>query len=188
MLDRPRGNRTEVPAFARTRHGPHACKARLGEVELVGIAGADRPLVTPSQKQALFAATGAAAADMESHVAARAAAKHGLPFAVLRVVADPAERGLPPAALAGMASRRDHGPDGGVRSLAKSPRQFAQLIRVAADACRAYVRATPLPPAIGTRPRPVRSRLACSRRAARRRILPDAGDRAGSQAPSARRS
>ena len=113
-------------------------KARLGKVELVGIAGTDRPLVTSSQKQALFATTGAAAADMESHVAARVAARHGLPFAVLRVVADPVERALPPAALAGM--REDGGTDPAavLVSLAKNPRQIAQLVRVAADACRAY--------------------------------------------------
>jgi adenosylhomocysteine nucleosidase len=113
-------------------------QARLGGAEPVGIAGADRPLVTSSQKQALFATTGAAAADMESHVAARVAARHGLPFAVLRVVADPVERALPPAALAGM--REDGGTDPAavLVSLAKNPRQIAQLVRVAADACRAY--------------------------------------------------
>ncbi len=114
-------------------------KARLGKVELVGIAGTDRPLVTPSQKQALFAATGAAAADMESHVVARTAAKHNLPFVILRVVADSQERGLPPAALAGMRADGTTDAMGVVRSLAKNPGQLPQLIRVAADAYRAYV-------------------------------------------------
>ena len=75
---------------------------------------------------------------MESHLAARTAAKHNLPFAILRVVADPEERSLPPAALAGM--RADGSTDTGsvLRSLARNPGQFLQLAHVAADACRAY--------------------------------------------------
>ena len=45
---------------------------------------------------------------------------------------------MPPAALAGM--REDGGTDPAavLASLAKNPRQIAQLVRVAADACRAY--------------------------------------------------
>jgi adenosylhomocysteine nucleosidase len=113
-------------------------KARIGEAELVCIAGADRPLVTPSQKQALFEATGAAAADMDSHVAARVAAGHGLPFAVLRVVADPMERALPPAALAGMRESGAADPAAVLLSLGRDPRQIPQLVRVTADAGRAY--------------------------------------------------
>jgi adenosylhomocysteine nucleosidase len=113
-------------------------KSQLVEAEIVSFAGVDRPVVTSAQKRALFAETGAAAADMESHLAARTAAKHNLPFAILRVVADPEERGLPPAALAGM--RADGTTDAGavLRSLGRNPGQFLQLARVATDACRAY--------------------------------------------------
>jgi len=113
-------------------------QTKLPNTELVHIAGVDRPLVTQSQKEALFAATGAAAADMESHVAARIAARHALPFAVVRVVADPQERDLPPAALVGM--RADGTTDAAavLRSLAKNPAQIPQLVRVAADALHAY--------------------------------------------------
>jgi adenosylhomocysteine nucleosidase len=55
----------------------------------------------------------------------------------LRVIADPAERALPPAALAGL--RMDGGIDVGavVASLAKSPRQLPGLIRLANEAGRA---------------------------------------------------
>ncbi len=112
--------------------------AKLDRAELVGIAGVDRPLVTQSQKQALFEATGAAAVDMESHVAARLAAKHGLPFAILRVVADPQERGLPPAALAGMRAEGTTDVAAVLGCLGKNPGQIPQLVRVAADAGRAY--------------------------------------------------
>lgn len=116
-----------------------AClQAELHGAELVRIAGVDRPLITHSQKRVFNAATGAAAADMESHVAARAAARHALPFAAVRIVADPQVRDLPPAALAGL--RSDGTTDGAavLRALARQPRQVAQLIRVSLDAGRAY--------------------------------------------------
>jgi adenosylhomocysteine nucleosidase len=113
-------------------------KERLGQAALVGIAGVDQPLITPTQKHMLFEATGAAGADMESHLVARAAAQHGLPFAMLRVVSDPAERAIPTAAIAGM--REDGSADvvAVARSLAKQPAQIPQLMYVTADAARAY--------------------------------------------------
>ncbi len=112
-------------------------KKLIGSAELVRIAGIDRPLTRPSEKQALHQASGAAAADMESHVVARIAAELALPFAVLRVIADPAERALPPAALAGM--RADGRIDVGavLASLARSPGQLPALIRLADEAGRA---------------------------------------------------
>jgi adenosylhomocysteine nucleosidase len=114
-------------------------KGRIGSADLVTIAGVDRPLACSSEKRSLYQTTGAAAADMESHVVARLAAELGLPFAVLRVIADPAEREVPLAALVGMR------PDGGMEvgavlvSLARNPRQLPALVRLAADAGRALV-------------------------------------------------
>jgi adenosylhomocysteine nucleosidase len=117
-----------------------AWTARLEEMlgsERVAIAGVDHPLTSAHEKQALNAASGAVAADMESHIVARHATRHGLPFAVLRVIADPAERNIPPAALAGMRS------DGGIdflavlASLLKHPGQLPALLRLAADTRRA---------------------------------------------------
>jgi hopanoid-associated phosphorylase len=112
------------------RAAPHA--------RLALIAGSDEPLVSRAGKQALYAATGAAAVDMESHAAARAAAARGLPFAVFRVIADPQERSLPQAALAGM--REDGSTDAGavMRALVQDPAQAGGLMRVAADAGRAF--------------------------------------------------
>ena len=52
-----------------------------------------------ARKAALWLATGAAAVDMESHIAADYAEKAGLPFAALRVISDPASRGLPALAM-----------------------------------------------------------------------------------------
>ncbi len=108
--------------------------AALGGAPIVDLAGIDTPVGDPVAKHDLFATTGAYAADMESHVAARIAAAHGLPFAAFRVVLDPRERRLPHAALAAMR------PDGGIalgaiaRSLLGDPRQVPQLVGTARDA------------------------------------------------------
>jgi adenosylhomocysteine nucleosidase len=107
---------------------------RLGAARRVTIAGVDRPLATAAAKRTLNAETGAVAADMESHVVARLAARHGLPFAVLRVVADPAERELPPAALAAMREDGGIGLPAVLGSLLKHPAQMPALFRLAADA------------------------------------------------------
>jgi hypothetical protein len=78
--------------------------------------------------------SGAVAVDMESHIARRVAARHGLPCLVLRVISDRADHALPPAALAGM--KRDGGIAVGavLASLVLHPRQLPALIRTARDA------------------------------------------------------
>ena len=66
------------------------------------LAGVDRAVAGAEAKARLHRRSGALAVDMESHVAARLAAQYGVPFAALRIIADPAERSLPQAALVGM--------------------------------------------------------------------------------------
>lgn len=66
------------------------------------LAGIDRPLASAADKAALRAASGAVAADMESHGVARAAAAAKVPFIVVRAIADAADREIPPAALAAL--------------------------------------------------------------------------------------
>jgi adenosylhomocysteine nucleosidase len=96
--------------------------------------GRDVMVADAIQKAALHQATGAAAVDMESHVAARVARRHRLPFTAARVVSDAADRTLPPAARVGMR------PDGGVdlpsvlHSLLAEPRQLGALVRTALEA------------------------------------------------------
>ena len=109
----------------------------LGRAVPCRIAGVDHALSTPADKRAHNVTTGAAAADMESHIVADLAARHGLPFAVIRIVADPVSRILPPAALVGM--RPDGTADIGacLRSLARNPAQVPDLVGVALDAGRA---------------------------------------------------
>ena len=108
--------------------------AALPEAIAADIAGVDRPAKGVAQKGALHAATGAAAVDMESHIAARLATLHGVPFAALRIIADPWDRTLPGAALVGM--RPDGSADVGavLRALGRRPADLAALIRTAFDA------------------------------------------------------
>jgi len=97
--------------------------------------GTDEAVATAAAKAALFARTGASAVDMESHVLARAAA--GLPFLILRVVADGADATLPPAALVGIR------PDGTTNltavlgSVLHRPSQVPALIRLGRAAAKA---------------------------------------------------
>jgi adenosylhomocysteine nucleosidase len=70
-----------------------------------GLAGVEEVVVAQARKAALWLQTGAAAVDMESHIAAAYAAEAGLPFAALRVISDSAQRSLP--ALAQSAIRAD---------------------------------------------------------------------------------
>jgi adenosylhomocysteine nucleosidase len=113
-------------------------RAKLLEAHIGTIAGSDSIAATLDQKHALRQTTGAIAVDMESHVAARVAARHDLPFAILRTISDGANHVLPPAALVGMK------PDGGMAlgavlaSLARRPGQLPALIRTGRDAERAF--------------------------------------------------
>lgn len=113
-------------------------KAQLpGAVEGVFL-GADTMIEDAAEKAELHRTTEAIAVDMESHVAARVAARHRLPFAAARVICDPAHRTLPPAARVGM--RADGRVDvmAVLRSLVSAPGQLPDLIRTAFDAERAF--------------------------------------------------
>lgn len=88
--------------FAVDRIWRERLRALVPEGLTRGLLGTDLPVTTAQEKADLHRRTGAAAADMELHIAASAAARYGVPFAALRVVADDAGLSLPPAALAGM--------------------------------------------------------------------------------------
>ena len=103
------------------------------------IAGVDAVLGTTREKSALFAKTGALAADMESHVAAEIASDQGIPFACLRAIADPAWSDLPPAASCGVINEDGTVNKGAVlRSLLEKPGQVPALIRVARESSAAF--------------------------------------------------
>jgi hopanoid-associated phosphorylase len=66
------------------------------------VCGVDEAAVDVTEKAALHAETGGILVDMESGAVAEACAAAGKPFVVLRAVADPADRAIPPFALAGL--------------------------------------------------------------------------------------
>jgi hypothetical protein len=117
--------------------GPKALVGRLRialpEAKVGPVQGSDFPIGSIAAKAEAWR-SGMIAVDMESHIARRVAARHGLPCLVARVISDGADRALPPAALAGM--RRDGGIAIGavLASIALSPRQLPALIRTGRDA------------------------------------------------------
>ncbi len=66
------------------------------------IYGGEAVVSRVADKRALFGRTKALAVDLESGLVARAATAAGIPFVVLRSVADPAHRNLPRAAVLGL--------------------------------------------------------------------------------------
>jgi adenosylhomocysteine nucleosidase len=114
-----------------------ALVAWLGGATMGAMLGGEKIAVTATEKAALFAASGADAIDLESGAVARIARAHGLPFAVLRAVADPAGRTLPPAALIAL---NQSGQIGFLRVLAsvfRNPGQLPALLALAQDAAAA---------------------------------------------------
>jgi len=102
------------------------------------VAGVDAPAMTVARKSELRRSSNAIAVDMESHIAGAFAQAMGLPFAIVRVACDPAERALPPLAA------RAIKPNGGVhlplvlRELVREPRQLKDLIRAGVDSGAAF--------------------------------------------------
>lgn len=108
-----------------------AVRARLPDAVEAPLLSVDRVVTSVAEKAALHAETGAAAVDTESVGVATVAARLGLPFLVLRAVADPAHLALPRAALVGVR------PDGRVAAGAalaatlRHPQEIGLLIRTA---------------------------------------------------------
>jgi adenosylhomocysteine nucleosidase len=98
------------------------------------IVGVRQPIAHASAKHELHRRTGAIAVDMESQVVARAAERHGVPLAAIRVVVDPVGRTIPRSALAGARADGTIDPVAVMRSLMRYPRDFLGLIRMSLDA------------------------------------------------------
>jgi hopanoid-associated phosphorylase len=112
--------------------------ARLPDAILAPLAGADAALTSQSGKADLFGKTGAYAVDMESHVVARVAQAHRLPFAVLRTIADPADSALPPLAANAITAEGRMDFLAIVRSVLANPGQIAMLPRTARESRAAF--------------------------------------------------
>ena len=97
------------------------------------VIGAERIVASAAEKAWLHRRTGAVAVDLESAAVARHARLAGLPFIVVRAIADPAERDLPGAAC--LALLPDGRPDlrAVVGSVLARPRQLPALLRTALD-------------------------------------------------------
>jgi len=107
------------------------------------VAGSDHAVLTVADQLALQRASGALSVDMESHIAARVAQARRVPFAVCRVVVDPATRPVPALAAAGMGENGETDVGAVVRGLLRAPQQLPALLRLAGDAsaARAALRA-----------------------------------------------
>ncbi len=114
-----------------------ALRQRLPHAHLAIIVGHGEVVSHVDGKKRLFALSSAHAVDMESHIAARVARRHRLPFVAIRTISDAATRGLPPAALVPLK------PSGRVRltrvlaSVAAEPGQIGDLMTTGREAGRA---------------------------------------------------
>ncbi|MGH7000017.1 MAG: nucleoside phosphorylase [Stellaceae bacterium] len=97
----------------------------------------DAIVATPHAKAVQHARHGTLAVDLESLSAARAAQAASKPFLVLRAVADPASRGLPPAALVGLHPSGRAAPGRVLVAVLRQPGQIPELIATARDTRRA---------------------------------------------------
>ena len=102
-----------------------------------GLAGVEELIFAQAGKAALRSETGAAAVDMESHIAAAYAAEAGLPFAALRVISDPASRALPALARSAIKPNGEIDLRKVLRGLARNPMTLRALVSTGIDFNRA---------------------------------------------------
>jgi len=102
-----------------------------------GLAGVEEVVVGQACKAALRSVTGAAAVDMESHIAAAYASENDLPFAALRVISDPASRALPALARAAIKPNGDIDLRKVLSGIVRNPRALRALVSTGIDFNRA---------------------------------------------------
>ena len=102
-----------------------------------GLAGVEQVIGARAGKAALWSETGAAAVDMESHIAAAYAEESGLPFAALRVISDPASRALPAIAMTAIKPTGDIDLRKVLRGVARNPMSLRALVSTGIDFNRA---------------------------------------------------
>ena len=114
-------------------------RVALGRRRVVrgGLAGVESVVAARAVKAALHLETGAAAVDMESHIAAAYAAEAGLPFAALRVISDPATRALPALVMAAIKPNGDIDLRKVLHGLARNPLTLRALVSTGIDFNRA---------------------------------------------------
>lgn len=143
-----------VPARVVTKGGEtFAADAALAEALGLGLdprplLGADTLVASPAGKAARHAATGAVAVDMESHAVARAAAAAAVRFLALRVIADPADATIPPAARASVRSDGSVDVAGTLLRLLARPQDLPALVALGRASAAAHARLRQLAPAL----------------------------------------
>lgn len=120
-------------------HGEVSALARrIGAVE-GPVLGASVILRTEEDKRRAWHDTGALAVDLESAIVARTAEAAGLPFLVLRTIADPATRELPPAALIPLSANGTPAFARVFGEVLRRPRQIAALCGLARETRQALL-------------------------------------------------
>ena len=109
----------------------------LGGATMHAVLGADAVAASVDEKRRLHVTSSAAAIDLESGAVARVATARGLPFAVLRVICDPADRDVPQAALVALDAAGAVGLLRLVAEVVAHPAQLPALFALATDAVAA---------------------------------------------------
>lgn len=129
-----------LPDGVRIETDPNWCERLRSCLQGGGLKPSEGPLLgsaeavtTPAAKAERFARHGALAVDMESHAVAAAARQAGLPFLVLRSIADPAERALPAWAMAATAADGTVKLGTAIAALCRRPWQVPASIRLGAE-------------------------------------------------------
>jgi hopanoid-associated phosphorylase len=125
--------------------------AALPAAILAPLAGMDAVIADAPGKAKLHRTTGAYAVDMESHIVARAARAHGIPFAALRTIADGANSQLP--LLVTSALNEDGSVNVGavLSGLIARPQDTLSLIRTARQSEKAFAALLRCRHALGSR-------------------------------------
>lgn len=106
------------------------------------VLGAGDIIATEQDKRRAWQDTGALAVDLESAIVARTAETVGIPFLVLRTVADPATRDLPPAALIPLAENGTPALRRVLADVVRRPSQIAALFGLARETRQALTALT----------------------------------------------
>lgn len=107
--------------------------------------GMDVPVTEPKDKARLFQGYKTHALDMESHVVAAYSRSRGVPFLVLRAIADGANDAVPEAALAGLDESGNVVPLQVVKKLVPRPGQLPALLQLARNSKAAMTALKTLP-------------------------------------------
>jgi len=112
----------------------HALWARYASVPFArrgSVFGSDILVPEIAEKRALGERTGALVVDMESHIGACLAHRHGIPFMAVRAVVDRVDKAIPPVLYHVIAPDGSYDVGGVMKALLRRPWQVGSLISLA---------------------------------------------------------